>query len=283
MDYILITGTSTGIGFDCAQFLINKGYFVFGSVRKESDAQRLEKELGSNFKALLFDVCDAEAIQQSVEIVQNICGQKGLKALINNAGIAVFGPWQFVEIEQVEHQMNVNFYGVVRVCQAFLPLLGGEKNTPLSPGKIINISSISGLFSNPFLGPYCASKFALESFSDSLRRELLVYGIDVILLEPGPVKTPIWEKARSHKLAYPSTAYEPVLKHFDQLIGDSEKQAIEVRKVSQTIYKTIIRSNPRTRYILAKNKFFLKMIPFIPDRWIDYFIKRAYRKAGIKV
>lgn len=109
MKYILITGVSTGIGFDSAQFLITKGYFVFGSVRKESDAQRLEKELGPNFKALIFDVCDAKAIKQSVEVVKSICGENGLKALINNAGIAVFGPWQFIELEQVELQMNVNF------------------------------------------------------------------------------------------------------------------------------------------------------------------------------
>lgn len=123
----------------------------------------------------------------------------------------------------------------------------------------------------------------MESFSDSLRRELLVYGIDVILLEPGPVKTPIWEKARSNKLVYSGTAYTPIVQNFEKLIQDSEKHAIEVREISQMIYKVMTHSNPKTRYILANNKLFLKLALFIPDRWVDFFIKRAYRKTGIKI
>jgi len=280
MEYVLITGASTGIGFATSQYLLDKGYFVFGSVRKLVDADRLQQTFGANFQPLVFDVCDQEAISKSLTVVENICGKNGLKALINNAGIAVSGAWQFVEIEQIQHQMDVNFYGVIRVTQTFLPLLGATKNAPIPPGKIINISSVSGLFSNPFLGPYCASKFALESFSDSLRRELLVYGIDVILLEPGPVKTEIWGKALAEKLSYPGTAYEKVLEGYDEIIKKNEKEAIDVDIISKHIHQVISQTNPKTRYILIKNKFFFKLATYLPDRLVDYFVKRNFQKMG---
>ena len=137
---------------------------------------------------------DLESIENSVKIVKsNLKSNEGLSGLVNNAGIALGGPITLIETDVFRKQFDVNFFGLIDVTKAFLPLLGASKSSPYK-GKIINISSISGLRANPFVGPYSASKFALEAFSDSLRRELLIYDIDVILIEPGPIKTAIWDK-----------------------------------------------------------------------------------------
>ena len=176
---ILITGVSSGIGLAMAERLLNNGYFVFGSVRQEKDAERLKKKLGSNFHPVIMDVTDYPSIEAAKEaVIQNAHGN-GLTALINNSGIVVSGPLKYLSMEDLEYQFRVNVFGLVKVTQVFLPLLGGEKNTIYKPGTIINVSSISGLFTLPFIVPYSTSKHALESITDGLRRELDIYGINV--------------------------------------------------------------------------------------------------------
>lgn len=283
MEYILITGASTGIGYETAKHLIRSGYFVFGSVRKQEDAQRLENELGEHFKALIFDVRDEKAIANARNEVQSILKNNNLKGLINNAGIVVFGPLQHIPMEEFENQIDINVFGVLKVTQAFLPLLGADKSRTGKPGKIINISSVSGTFTNPFLVPYCVSKFALESLTDGLRRELLIYGIDAISIRPGPIKTPIWEKAQVIDNQYDNTIYGPVLKSTNKMISKIEQNAIPPIKVAKLIQKILVQNKPKTKYIIMRNSLPVRIIRMLPSRWVDGIFKRQMKKFFGKI
>ena len=197
MKNILVTGASTGIGYYTVKLFLEKGYFVLGSVRKKEDADRLKNDFGNNFHPLIFDVSDQFGINQALEEADKILANNGLACLVNNAGIVVSGPLQHLSVEELHRQFDVNVYGVLRVTQAFLPYLGAQVPAKYPPGKIVNISSVSGFVTAPFLGAYAMSKYALESMSDAFRRELSIYGIDVVIIEPGAVSTEIWDKAKS--------------------------------------------------------------------------------------
>lgn len=168
----------------------------------------MQEALGESFTPLLFDVTDAPAIQAAVEQVRTALGEEdNLVGLVNNAGVAVAGPLMHLPVAELRQQFEVNLFGLVAVTQAFLPLLGARPDTTVMPGRIINLSSVSGRIAYPFMGPYAASKHALEGLSDSLRHEL-IYGIDVILIEPGSVRTPIWDKAEQLDInRYANTDY----------------------------------------------------------------------------
>ncbi len=274
MKNIVITGVSTGIGYHIAQLFCEKGFRVFGSVRNERDAQRLKAALGNNFEPLIFDVIDNKAILIAAEKVKNTVHTEGVSLLVNNAGIAVSGPLQYLDNDKLMHQFDVNVIGVQRVTQAFLPLLGATFPNETPKGKIINISSVSAIITTPFLGPYCASKAALNSLTDALRRELLLFGIPVILVQPGPVKSPIWEKARTETNMYEGTAYENLLKNAQKSIDQSEKQAIDVHKVADLVFKIYNTSNPKTRYTIIKNKAVIKLIASLPPKLLDFLLKK---------
>lgn len=279
MQYILITGASTGIGYTSAKHLINKGFFVFGSVRKPADGERLERELGQNFKALHFDVTDDTAITESINIVENIVGKNGLTALVNNAGIAVSGPMQHIPIEELDYQLNVNVLGVVRVTQAFLPLLGAVENSSIPAGRLIQMSSVSGKITAPFVGPYAASKYALEAISDALRRELSIFNMKVVIIEPGPIKTPIWGKAISqNNKKYNDTSYGKILEKQDKSIKKTEASAIPAEEVAKIVYKSIVTKNPKTRYVVAKKAWTYKLYANLPDKWMDNAITKQLKK-----
>lgn len=279
MKYILLTGASTGIGYETSKFLIQNGYFVFGSVRKTEDAQRLEKDFGQNFKALIFDVRDTVQIAKAKTEVQEIIGTNYLAGLINNAGIVVFGPIQHLPIEEFENQMAVNVSGVLKVTQAFLPLLGAQLPKVEKPGKIINISSVSGLFTNPFLIPYCASKHALEAITDGMRREFLLYGIDAISIQPGPIKTPIWDKASMDDNPYNSTNYAPLMAQTNKLIAKTAKNGLEPIVLAKLIHKVLKKRRPKTHYIVMKNSLPMKLVRMMPSRWVDNIFKKQMQKA----
>src|ERR1043166_9486463 len=195
MKTVVVTGASTGIGWGSAKVLIKKGFKVFGSVRKEADGERLKKDFGANFTPLLFDITDAAAVKRGAKQVAAALGNETLSGLVNNAGIAVPGPLLFLDIDELLHQLEVNVIGQMIVTQAFAPLLGAGPSRQGKRGRIVMISSVGGRNASPFVGPYNASKFALEGLSEALRRELMIYGIDVIVVAPGAVATPIWDKA----------------------------------------------------------------------------------------
>src|SRR5215471_12890363 len=188
MKSVVITGASTGIGHSCAKLLLDKGYRVFGSVRKEADAERLKGEFGANFTPLLFDVTDEAAVLAAAREVRTALNGETLAGLVNNAGIAVAGPVLELSADEFRRQMNVNVIGPIITTQAFGPLLGADRTLKGPPGRIVMISSVAGRNGNPLLSAYVASKHALEGLSESLRRELMLFGIDVVIVAPGPVR-----------------------------------------------------------------------------------------------
>ena len=177
--HVLITGVSTGIGRDAARYLIERGFHVCGSVRKLADADRVKASLGDQFTPLQFDVTDASAISVAVSEVEAVVGTDGLYALINNSGISGPAPLMHVPMDEARQMFEVNVLGLLAVTQAFLPLLGARKDCPHPPGRIVNISSISGGLAFPLLGIYAGSKHAVEALTDAMRRELDLFGIRV--------------------------------------------------------------------------------------------------------
>ena len=207
MKSVVVTGASTGIGFACSKLLLARGFRVFGSVRNPLDAERLRTELGANFTPLLFDVTDEAAVKAAAGEVRAALGGEALAGLVNNAGIAVAGPVTELPIAEFRRQMEVNVIGPVIATQAFAPLLGADPARSGAAGRIVMISSVAGRNGNPLMAPYSTSKHAVEGLSESLRRELMLFGIDVIIIAPGAVKTPIWAKAEEVDLsAFTATA-----------------------------------------------------------------------------
>jgi len=277
MKKIVVTGVSTGIGYATAKILSNSGYFVYGSVRNEYDAEKLSKEMGENFKALIIDVTNLESIKNSAEVVKSdLKSNEILSGLVNNAGIALGGPITLIETDVFRKQFDVNFFGLIDVTKVFLPLLGASKDSPYQ-GKIINISSISGLRANPFVGPYSASKFALEAFSDSLRRELLIYGIDVVLIEPGPIKTAIWDKTPDpDDNEFLNTDYEPALKKFYNLFIEMGKKGLDADVIGHRVKNILQNPKPYVRYVITPKKFITYTLEsLIPTRWYDKMIGKG--------
>lgn len=278
---VVITGASTGIGYDGARYLVERGWHVFGSVRKQADAERVQAALGEHFTPLLFDVTDGAAIKTAAEKVAETVGDSGLWGLVNNAGIAVPGPLMYLSIDEFRRQLEVNLVGQLAVTQAFLPLLGAKKNVPYPPGRIVNIGSVSGRIGYPFMGPYAASKHALEGLSDSLRRELLIYGVDVIVIEPGSIKTPIWDKAGEFDASdYEDTDYARFVEPMMNTVVRAGKIGVPVERVSEKIWEALTKDRPKTRYVIPRNWLTSWLLPrWLPDRWFDGIVAK---RLGIK-
>jgi len=275
---IVITGASTGIGYDMVKVFLKNGYAVYGSVRKQEDADRLVEDFGSNFSPLIFDVTDHDAIDLTARQLESKIGSEGLAGLVNNAGIAVAGPFIDLKMEEFQYQFEVNVFGMIKVTQAFLPLLGARENHPVLPGKIIQISSISGRMGMPFVSPYVGSKHALEGITDSLRRELLLYGIDVVLIEPGPIKTPIWKKSMDPMLEkFKHSVYHDIMKKSEQkFMEPSLKSAIPSDKAAQIIYREFEKKKSKARKVIIAQKFKNWILPAaLPARWLDKILGRA--------
>ncbi len=274
----VVTGASTGIGRAIAKSLTEAGWRVFGSVRKEADAASLQSELGERFTPLIFDVTDNDAIRRGADIVREALNGRTLNGLVNNAGIAVAGPLRHIPLEELERQLNVNLFGVMRVTQAFLPMLGADKTYRGAPGRIINMSSVAGKIASPIMGPYSMSKHALEALSDSLRRELMMHGIDVVVIGPGAVKTPIWDKADDIDAEkYKDTEY------YDVLIGMREKyktvgqEGLPPEDIGALARDILTGRKTGTRYAVLRNKFMMWTLPrLMPKRMLDRVIARRF-------
>ena len=271
---VVITGVSTGIGYATAKLLAERGFQVFGSVRSEADADRTGRDLGPNFCPLLFDVTDQPAVNKAAELVRAKLGQNRLFALINNAGVEMAGPLAYLPVERLRAQLEVNVIGVLAVTQAFLPLIGTEPDRIGSAGRIINISSMLGRLAVPFVGAYCASKFGLEGLSDSLRREMMLFGIDVIVVEPGAIVTPIWEKAEGKLLnEYPNTPYQLSLSKFVETAMKSGREGFPASRVAELIERILSTKKPKARYTLIPKHFVEYTIPrLLPARLLDYLM-----------
>jgi NAD(P)-dependent dehydrogenase (short-subunit alcohol dehydrogenase family) len=274
MKYVVVTGASTGIGRASVKVLIQKGFHVFGSVRKQVDADNLIEEFGDKVIPLIFDATDVTAIKVAAEKVKNILGDTILSGLVNNAGVAVTGPLMHIPIDEFRHQMEVNTVGPIMVTQAFLPLLGAVNPPVENPGRIINITSMAGVRAAPFFGPYSASKHALEAISGSLRQELLIYGVDVIIIGPGAVATPIWSKAERVDISqYDDTDYKQSYKKMNDFMSAMGPQGVPVETVGELVHHTIITDKPKVRYAIAPNMLTDWIIPQnLPKRVLDKII-----------
>ena len=189
---ILITGVSSGIGHGTLSYFVKKGFHVYGSVRNSKDANKLKKIFRENFTPLIFDVTKEAQVKKAASILKKDLKNSNLLALVNNAGVAISGPILLQKVKDFEKQININLNGAFRVLKFFAPLCGAEKNNNSKKGVIFNISSISGKIGMPGVGAYTASKFGLEGLSHSLRRELIRYGVDVVIIGPGPIKSEIF-------------------------------------------------------------------------------------------
>jgi len=271
---VFITGVSSGIGRHALQTLVEKKYHVIGSVRKEEDAKKLKDNFGDNISILRFDVTDIDRCKIEIEKVKPLLEKKGLHCLINNAGVAMPGPLQYLSEEDFETQLDINVNSVRRITNLLLPFLG--TNPKFTPGLIINISSVSGLFNSPFNGAYCISKHALESMTDIYRRELSSFGIKVVAIEPGPIRTEIWSKNLGQMDKYKDTEYGHLVAFADKMIQNSEKSGLDVSVISNLIVKIMGAKNPETRYLVHKDKLKFKILSrFLPDKWADKLVKKA--------
>ena len=278
MKYAVITGVSTGIGLASLEAFVQKGYHVFGSVRNQEDSKRLKERFGDSYTPLLFDVTDADAVANAAIEVTKILDGASISCLVNNSGIAIGGPLQFQDIETIDLHFQINVIGLMRVTKVFLPLLGAREDFTGSPGKIINISSVAGRIAAPFVGAYVGSKHAVEGLSHSLRRELLIYGIDVIIVGPGSVKTPIWDKGINME-KYGNTPYGSILKRFGKAAKKGGEQGLEASYLGAQIVKIAEESNPKVRYAFVPKKFTNWTIPkLLPHRTIDRIIKKRVMK-----
>ena len=269
---VVITGASTGIGYTAAQRFLKQDWQVFGSVRKQADAERLQQELGERFQPLLFDVTDAGAIQAAAAQVRAALAGQKLGALVNNAGYVVSGPLLLLDEKELQQQLDVNVFGPFRAAQAFAPLLGTDRSLAGTPGRVVQISSVAGRTGFPFMGPYSASKHALDGMSESLRRELMLFGIDVLIVAPGAIATPIWQKGEEIGTErYSATPYGPALKKFaDLLTTRAQKSALPPERVADDIWQAVTSKRPRLRYEPIPNKFRDHTLPnLLPRRLVD--------------
>ncbi len=257
---VVVTGVSSGIGNGTTRVLLAHGYRVFGSVRKQDVAARLSAELGAMFTPLVFDVTDAEAVRRGAEVVRRALGGEKLAGLVNNAGIAVPGPLLEMPVSDLRHQLEVNLVSVLTVTQAFFPLLRKRGETPGPPARIVNISSPAGKFALPFLGPYAASKHGVEGLSDGLRRELLLYGVDVIVVDPGSVATAIWDKADAIDMApYKSSPYLPSITRFKSMMLSTGRSGAPPEKPGALVLEALSARKPRARYHLASRNPMMRL------------------------
>ncbi len=262
---VVITGASTGIGRAAVAKAVREGAHVFPSVRKQADADGLKAEFGDAVTPLIFDVADEAAVRAGAAQVAAALGGRRLFGLLNNAGIAVAGPLLHLDTDELRRQFEINFFGVHNVTRAFADLLGADKQRTGRPGRIVMISSVGGQNGSPFVGPYSASKFAMEGYSQSLRRELMLYGIDVIVVGPGAIATPIWDKAGESDLSrFNNTDYAPMLKGVENYMLAQGREGLPPSDVGDLVWLCFTHPKPKARYKILRRPFLDVTLP----RWL---------------
>ncbi len=273
---ILITGCSTGIGAALVLEYLKQGFIVFGSIRDKKMEPLLKKKYGNNFIPLVFDVTNYSQISKAYKKVKLTLKGANLGILINNAGIAQLGPVEHISSEEFDLHLRTMVLGAFNCVQIFLPLLGTENR--LTPGKVINISSGGGSIGQPFMASYCSSKHALEGFSESLRRELLIYGIKVIIIAPRAFKTAIWEKSNVDKRAsdFRKTVYSQAFSKFTGFIKDASKEGQDVEVLARKIYKISTLTKPKVKYSMGPSGLQFFLIRTLPKKLIDRILGKYF-------
>ena len=273
---ILITGCSSGIGAALVLEYLKQGFIVFGSIRDKKMEPLLKKKYGNNFIPLVFDVTNYSQISKAYKKVKLKLRGANLGILINNAGIAQLGPVEHISSEEFDLHLRTMVLGAFNCVQIFLPLLGTQNR--LTPGKVINISSGGGSIGQPFMASYCSSKHALEGFSESLRRELLIYGIKVIIIAPRAFKTAIWEKSNVDKRAsdFRKTVYSQAFSKFTGFIKDASKEGQDVEVLARKIYKISTLTKPKAKYSMGPSGLQFFLIRTLPKKLIDKILGKYF-------
>jgi NAD(P)-dependent dehydrogenase (short-subunit alcohol dehydrogenase family) len=276
MRSVVVTGASTGIGYATTKFLLDKGFRVFGSVRKQADADRLKGEFGANFTALLFDITDEAAVLAAARDVRATLNGETLAGLVNNAGIAIGGPVLELSADEFRRQMNVNVIGPIIATQAFGPLLGTDRELKGPKGRVVMISSVAGKNGNPLTSAYSASKHALEGLSESLRRELMMFGIDVVIIAPGPVKTPIWSKGQEavNTDNYKNSPYLPALQKVSAYMKQLDAIGLPPERIAERVFDALTLPHPKVRYQIAPDPLRHIVTTYLPKRMVDRIIAK---------
>ncbi|MGH7460164.1 MAG: SDR family oxidoreductase [Longimicrobiales bacterium] len=279
MSFVLITGASKGIGQACALRLAARGHVVFAGIRRPGDGAVLHDHCGSAIVPLILDVTNERQVEAAAAAIAERVGPEGLAGLVNNAGIALAGPLEFLPISELRRQFDVNVFGQIAVTQALLPLLRRAR------GRIVNIGSIAGRSSLPITGAYAASKHALEALSDALRVELMPWGIQVAIVEPGVIATPIWQtsiETAEHTLSQlPPSARE----YYGRVMDGLKRRALggalrglPPERVAAAVEHALFARKPRTRYVVGRDARVRLLLQKLPDRWRDRLIARRLER-----
>jgi short-subunit dehydrogenase len=270
---ILITGCTAGIGRAAALGLARKGHRVFATGRRESVLAELREEAkGTKLETLVLDVTDAASIEAARAEVDRRTGGHGVDALVNNAGFAVLGPAEAVEDSELRRQFDTNVFGLMAVTRAFLPAMR-ERGT----GRIVNISSMAGRITFPMMGVYHSSKYALEALSDALRNEVAPFGVKVVLVEPGFIRTEFTERAMSDVDRFAASAYGPVMEKAIKVRDRFESTGVDASVVVRAIEKAIVSKRPRTRYVTPFSTYFvLALFRLMPTGIMDAILQSVF-------
>jgi NAD(P)-dependent dehydrogenase (short-subunit alcohol dehydrogenase family) len=274
-DAVLVSGASTGIGHAISMHLAHNGYTVYAGVRKEGDRERLEAE-HARIHPIILDVTVPADVTRAVQTVRE--AGDTLAGLVNNAGIAVAGPLEFLPIETLRLQFEVNTIAPIAMAQAALPLLRESR------GRIVNIGSIAGRLSAPFVGPYSASKAAIASLTDALRQELARFGIAVSLLEFASVKTPIWEKGRQGRDSLIASMPPQAMTHYGSLADAvikqtqvEEREGMDPQVIAATVLAALRSPRPRERYVIGRKAHIQAVAAILPPSTRDRLVKRVMK------
>ena len=277
---VVVTGASTGIGKAIALALDANGFKVFAGVRKQSDAEALEREAEGTMTPVLLDVTDASSISRAVETVEALTDGR-LYGLINNAGVGLGGPLELVPMTETRKLMEVNVIGLLATTQAFVPLLRKGR------GRIVNIGSLAGLVAMPGASAYAASKFAVQAITDSLRLELKPFGIRVTIVDPGAVESALWEKGRAQKQAILDAASPELLHLYAPLIeigkrlGENPRDILPASYVVKDVMHALTSSNPKPRYLVGPGTKKAAKLARMPV-WLRDSLLNKFMRSGVE-
>jgi NAD(P)-dependent dehydrogenase (short-subunit alcohol dehydrogenase family) len=269
---VVVTGVSTGIGHATTKVLLSKGFRVFGSVRKQAHADRLQAEFGDGYVPLIMDISDADAVHRAAQQVASAIGDRNLAGLVNNAGIVVSGPLLYMRPSEYRRQLEVNMVSPLIVIQAFAPLLGADKSRCGPAGRIVNISSTTAKIAIPLLGAYSSSKAGFEGMSDALRRELMLFGIDLVIIEPGTVNTAMYDKGEQEDLSEfkPTEYWEAVQKFQKFIVDEARNRGLTPERLGEVVHVALTTPRPKARYAVVPQRIKNWTLPrLLPARMID--------------
>lgn len=274
-EIVIVTGASTGIGAAAARELARRGFHVLAGVRRDQDAAAIR---GPGIEPLILDITEPDHIEALVTRVNGDPQRRAVRALVNNAAVQANVPIEAFAIDEWRRMFEVNLFGQIAVIQALLPALMRNR------GRVVNISSVGGKVAMATYGPYAATKFALEAVSDSLRREVAPFGVSVVVIEPGAVRTEMLGRAIATAGELVSAMTPEQSRRYGDLVHAVNAQAVSSTKsglpaeaAAKVIGKAVTTRKPRTRYPVGREAAMIRWLPFLPDRMLDRVFAAALR------